>query len=227
MSSVIVEIRAAEGGDDAKELCHEQLRIYSYMGARLGLHYELIDSRPGLIVFKATGDSADRAFRNEPGGHRWQRVPPNERRGRVHTSTITVAILPVPTEQEMRIPPGDLDITTARGSGPGGQARNKTESCVIAVHKPTGLTVRCDSERSQKQNRASALDILRAKLLEMRRSGQQAATAADRKRQVGTGQRGDKIRTIRTQDGVVTDHRLNRKIRFCDYEKGMLEEFQR
>lgn len=227
MESVIVEIRAAEGGDDAKELVSEQLRIYSYMGAKMGFHYELIEAANGLRVFKASGEGVKKAFRNEPGGHRWQRVPPNEKRGRVHTSTITVAVMPVPSDQEMVLDQRDISITTTRGSGPGGQARNKTESCVVVTYKPTGLIVRCDSERSQKQNRETAMELLRATLYEqLNRSAKQLEDEA-RRQQVGTGQRGDKVRTIRTQDGVVTDHRLNRKMRFKDYEKGNLEEFQR
>lgn len=225
--SVIVEIRAAEGGDDAKELVHEQLSIYSYMGGRRGFHYEIIDYRPGLAIFRADGEGVEKAFANESGGHRWQRVPPNEKRGRVHTSTITVAVLPIPTEQQLRIDQKDLDIIATRGSGPGGQARNNTASCVVITHKPTGLQVRCDSERSQMQNKASALGLLRARLLDAQKSGYKANMDANRKSQVGSGQRGDKIRTIRTQDGIVTDHRLNKKIRFSDYEKGYFEDFQR
>jgi peptide chain release factor 1 len=226
MGSVIVEIRAAEGGDDAKELVHEQLGIYSRMGARLGLHYTLLESATGLVVFRAEGEGVERAFQNEPGGHRWQRVPPNERRGRVHTSTVTVAVLPEPTEQELHLDPRDLDIKTTRGSGPGGQARNKTESCVVITHKALQVTVRCDSERSQPQNRATAMALLRARIYQLKNDAIRVGRALQRKEQVGTGQRGDKIRTIRTQDGIVTDHRLGRKMRYERYEKGDLDVFQ-
>src|SRR5262245_48467305 len=110
------------------------------------------------------GNGAEEAFRDEAGGHRWQRVPPNERRGRVHTSTVTVAVLPEPAAAELRIAPGDLDWSFCRGSGSGGQHRNKTESTAVVTHVPTGLTVRCESERSQHQNRATALALLRARL---------------------------------------------------------------
>jgi len=229
MGSVIVEIRAAEGGDDAKSLVYEQLRIYQKMASRLQPpgQLELFETSDGYVSFRAGWPSADRDFRNEGGGHRWQRVPPNERRGRVHTSTVTVAVLPEPTERELHIDERDLEITTTRGSGPGGQARNKTESCVIARHRPSGLTVRCDSQRSQPQNRASAIALLRARLMEAARAGAKSAMDTDRRSQVGSGMRGDKIRTVRTQDGIVTDHRLNRKMRLRDYEAGDMSEFQR
>jgi peptide chain release factor 1 len=227
MGSVIVEIRAAEGGDDAKELVHEQLGIYSKMGARMGLHYTLLESVPGLVIFRVEGEGAERAFQNEPGGHRWQRVPPNERRGRVHTSTVTVAVLPEPSEQQLHIDMKDLDIKTTRGSGPGGQKRNMTESCVVITHKALQITVRCDSERSQAQNKATALALLRARIYQLKNDAIRVGRALQRREQVGSGQRGDKVRTIRTQDGIVTDHRLGRKMRYERYARGDLEPFQR
>jgi peptide chain release factor 1 len=221
---VIVEIRAAEGGDDAKQLVFEQFRIYSNMANRKGYELEPLAFQDGFVSFRAR-DADD--FKNEAGGHRWQRVPPNERRGRVHTSTITVAVMPVPQAAELKIAPSDLEITTTRGTGPGGQARNKTESCVVITHRPSGLVVRCDSQRSQTQNKEAAMDIMRATLLEQQRAGAKVAEDRSRRAQVGSGQRGDKIRTIRIQDGIVTDHRLGRKVRFADYERGDLSEFQR
>lgn len=188
---------------------------------------ELLEARPGLLIFRVAGPSAVRDFANEGGGHRWQRVPPNEKRGRVHTSTVTVAVLREPTEAEFRINPADVEITTARGSGPGGQARNKTESCVIVRYKPTGLIVRCDTTRSQQQNRSQAMGLLRARLLEAQQNAATNTANANRKQQVGSGMRGDKIRTVRTQDGVVTDHRTGIKVQYRDFERGILEGFIR
>jgi peptide chain release factor 1 len=159
-------------------------------------------------------------FRDESGGHRWQRVPPNERRGRVHTSTITVAVLPEPTPAELRIAPGDLSVVTCRGSGAGGQHRNKTDSCVVVTHRPTGLAVRCESERSQHQNRESALALLRARLFAAETERRSAARAGDRRRQLGSGMRGDKRRTVRCQDGVVVDHPTGRTWTLRAYERG-------
>lgn len=175
------------------------------------------------MQFRVSGPGAEQAFAHEGGGHRWQRVPPNEKRGRVHTSTVTVAVLREPTETELRIAPSDLEVTAVRGSGPGGQARNKTESCVVVRHIPSGTVVRCDVTRSQQQNRSLAIDLLRARLADA--GAAQAARAANegRRAQVGSGERGDKIRTIRTQDGVVTDHRSGRRIRFSDWERGILD----
>ena len=147
-------------------------------------------------------------------------MPPGEKRGRVHTSTITVAVLPEPTAAELRLHPGDLSIVTCRGSGPGGQHRNKTESCVAITHLPTGLTVRCESERSQHQNRETALALLRARLHAAEQKRLFATRADFRRRQVGSGMRGDKRRTIRCQDGVVVDHVTGRTWTLRAYEKG-------
>ncbi len=127
---------------------------------------------------------------------------------------------PRPGEAELRIDPAELDWETARGTGPGGQARNKTESAVILKHRPSGVTVRCDTSRSQHQNRVTALALLRARLLDARRSAAASAENALRRRHVGSGMRGDKIRTVRTQDDSVTDHRTGRRWRFRDYARG-------
>jgi peptide chain release factor 1 len=174
----------------------------------------------GILVFRVQGPGAAEAFRDEAGGHRWQRIPPGDKRGRVQTSTITVAVLPEPSATELRLAPGDLDWVTCRGSGPGGQHRNKTESCVVVTHKPTGLSVRCESERSQHQNREAALALLRARLHQAEVERRSAARADDRRRQVGSGMRGDKRRTIRCQEGVVVDHPTGRTWALRSYEKG-------
>lgn len=185
--------------------------------------FEVLEQRPGIVISRASGKGADVIFKDESGGHRWQRTPPNEKRGRVHTSTITVAILPEPTEVQVKLDPRDLDFTTTRGSGPGGQARNKVETCVIVTHKPTGLAVRCETERSQHQNKASALGLLRARLWAIQNDHSTSARAADRKAQVGIGARGDKRRTIRVQDGVVNDHVTGKSWQYKNYEKGNWE----
>lgn len=180
---------------------------------------EIVEALPGLITLRVEGRGARETFKDEAGGHRWQRVPPTERRGRVHTSTVTVAVLAEPTEAEMTIPERELEIFTTRGSGPGGQHRNKTDSCVVAKHLPTGITVRCDG-RSQWENRQTALATLRARLWDERRRGEEAERATKRRAQVGTGMRGDKRRTIRTQDGIVTDHVTGRKWQLKKYLRG-------
>jgi peptide chain release factor 1 len=185
-----------------------------------GFSVEILEQRRGLIVFRAAGPGAAERFRDEPGGHRWQRVPPGEKRDRVHTSTVTVAVLPEPTEVEVRIPDGDLTWSTCRGTGSGGQKRNKTESTVLLTHRPTGLQVRCETARSQQYNRMMALLLLRARLWADACARVHGERAADRRRQVGSGMRGDKRRTIRCQDGVVTDHVTGQRWNLRSYLRG-------
>lgn len=222
--SVLVEIRAAEGGDDAKMLVHEQFAIYAKAAGLADVKVTLVEERPGLLTFEATGESARTLFATEPGGHRWQRVPPNERHGRRHTSTVTVAVLPVSREQEDAIRDEDIEWTATRGSGPGGQHRNVTASAVQMRHVPTGITVRIENERSQGQNRALARRVLAARVAEIARQQRDSAEASERRRQVGSGQRGDKIRTVRMQDGRVVDHRTGRKTTLDRYLAGHLED---
>lgn len=159
-------------------------------------------------------------FRDEPGGHRWQRVPPTEKRGRVQTSTVTVAVMREPTEVEFVLREADLDWTAVRGSGAGGQARNKTSNCVVLTHIPTGSVVRCEAERSQFQNRQTAIANMRAKLWRQQMEARRGAEAADRRQQVGSGMRGDKRRTIRVQDGQVHDHVTGRRWEYKRYVRG-------
>jgi peptide chain release factor 1 len=188
-------------------------------GGRFSL--ELVEERPGFAVLRVDGKGARDAFAHEAGGHRWQRVPPNDKRGRVHTSTITVAVLDEPTEVELpTLDPRDLDITTCRSSGNGGQNVQKTDSAVQIRHIPTGLIVRCETERSQTYNRATAIAILRARLHEARQHSANAERADTRRRQIGSGQRGDKRRTIAVQRDSVVDHVSGRAWRYDDYERG-------
>lgn len=182
---------------------------------------DVIDERPGLIQFAAMGLGSKATFANEGGGHRWQRVPPTEKRGRVQTSTVTVAVLDPDVAVGQALNQRDVDITTTRGTGPGGQNRNKTDSCVIAVHRPSGMTVRIDNERSQHQNKAMAFKVLAARLYEAERDKVAAEREKDRRQQVGTGMRGDKVRTYRTQDDQVNDHRTGQRWRLQDWTRGI------
>jgi peptide chain release factor 1 len=176
-----------------------------------------------LVVFKVTGKNAAKSFKHESGGHRWQRVPPTERGGRVHTSTITVAVLEEVLPSEIKINEKDLDIKATRGSGAGGQHKNVTDSAIQLTHKPSGIKIRCEAGRSQHANKEQALELLRIKLKEAERTKTVKEHNNKRKSQVGTGMRGDKIRTIRLQDDIVTDHRTNKRMSAKKYIKGQIE----
>jgi len=222
--SVIVEIRAAEGGEDARLLVIEQFALYSRYMARKQLQYDVLEQRPNILIFRVTGNDAARAFHNEGGGMRWQRVPPTERKGRVHTSTVTVAVLREPTPAEVLINPSDLDYKTCRGSGAGGQHRNTTDSAVQLTHKPTGIMVRVESERSQHQNKETALSLLRARLLEQQQMSLAQKHNGKRRNQVGSGMRGDKRRTCQVQNGQVTDHVTGKKLSLDKYLRGCVDD---
>lgn len=181
---------------------------------------QLIDERPGLVTFAVVGAGATVLFANEAGGHRWQRIPPTEKRGRIQTSTVTVAVLNPDTVVGQSLNHSDVEIVTTRGSGPGGQNVNKVESCVIATHRPTGIQVRIGNERSQHQNKAMAFKVLAARLYEAERERAFAQRVKERREQVGSGQRGDKVRTYRTQDDQVTDHRTGLKFRLGKWCNG-------
>jgi peptide chain release factor 1 len=184
----------------------------------------ILDERPGILVFRASGKDVAQIFQYEAGGHRWQRNPPNEKRGRVHTSTVTVAVLPEASEAQVNLDMRDVEIRTCRGSGAGGQHRNKTETAIQATHKPTGIHVRCENERSQHQNREDALKILRAKLLERAQSDAFRERAQDRKNQVGSGQRGDKVITCAVQRDSVVHHGTGKSTTYQRYRKGFIED---
>jgi peptide chain release factor 1 len=181
---------------------------------------ELIEERSGLLIFRALGDRAAKDFADEGGGHRWQRVPPMEKRGRVQTSTVTVAILEEPTPLQVRMDDRDLEWQTCRASGAGGQKVNKTDSAVQLRHRPSGLMVRVETERSQHQNRATAHALLAARLWERERQRVQNERDASRRDQVGAGQRGDKRRTIAVQRGTVVDHVTGRTWDLRRYMRG-------
>lgn len=223
MSSIIVEIRAGEGGDDAKDLVEVQYNIYKKFAVRKNFSIEVLDARLGMIIFKAVGKNIEEHFQKECGGFRWQRIPPTERKGRVHTSTITVVTLPEPKEIEFSLNYNDLEIKTTRGSGPGGQHRNKTDSAVQIKHLPSGLMVRSENHKSQYQNKDAALSILRARLYDIEVNKETTFVANSRKQQAGSGMRGDKTRTIRLQDDIVVDHISDRKISAKEYMKGFID----
>lgn len=185
-----------------------------------GFDLEILDQRSGFVVLRVAGARVAESFGEEAGGHRWQRIPPNEKRGRVHTSTITVAVLPEPAAAEVVVCEKDLIWSTCRGTGSGGQKRNKTETTVLLKHVPTGIQVRCETTRSQLKNRELALALLRARLWEAAQSRLREERALERKQQQGSGMRGDKRRTIRCQDGQVTDHLTGRKWELRAYLRG-------
>lgn len=185
----------------------------------------LIDKRDGYISFEAIGkDSA--IFLKEAGGHRWQRVPPTEKRGRVHTSTITVAVLSKTKATTSTVNLSDLDWKYCRGSGPGGQHRNKKDTAVILTHKPTGIVVRAENHKSQEQNKKNALLQLQSIITATKQQALNQNISETRKEQVGSGMRGDKIRTIALQRDTVTNHLNNKKISAKKYLKGHIEEIQ-
>jgi peptide chain release factor 1 len=166
------------------------------------------------------GEGAKQAFANEPGGHRFQRVPDNDRHGRTHTSTITVAVLGAGKTEIPRVNERDIEVTTCRGSGNGGQKKNKTDSAVQMTHKPTGLSIRCEANRSQHQNREMALRWIEAKIAENITSKSTSDENNMRRQHIGTGQRGDKVRTVRYQDGIVTNNLNGKKTTLDRYLDG-------
>lgn len=176
----------------------------------------------GRSIFTVKGAGAD-AFMNESGGHRWQRIPPTERKGRVHTSTVTVAVMPRDRKETFRLNPHDVEEAFMRGSGKGGQKRNKTSSACRLTHIPTGTQVRIETERSQSQNRDAAWRELERRLRELWDSKQYTEIESDRKAQVGTGMRGDKRRTYRMQDDQVTDHISGKRASLSRVMRGELE----
>jgi peptide chain release factor 1 len=213
---VIVEVRAGTGGDEAGIWAGDLYRMLTRYAERRGFKHEPLSVGDGDYTFAIRGDGAYSVFKFEGGTHRVQRVPETESQGRIHTSTATVAVLPEAEDVDVQIDPNDLQIDVYRSSGPGGQSVNTTDSAVRITHKPTGIVVSMQDEKSQLQNRERAFKVLRARLYEAKVAEQQAELAADRRSQVGTGERAEKIRTYNFPERRVTDHRVKLTVHNLD-----------
>jgi peptide chain release factor 1 len=224
--NVIVEIQGGAGGDEAGLWAGDLYRMLVKYAERRGWQTEPMDVSDGKYTFAVKGDGAYSVFKFEGGTHRVQRVPQTESQGRIHTSTATVAVLPEAEDVDVQVDANELQIDVYRSSGPGGQSVNTTDSAVRITHKPSGIVVSMQDEKSQLQNREKALRVLRARLYERALAEQQAELAADRRSQVGTGDRAEKIRTYNYGERRVTDHRIKLTAHNLDQVlEGELDEF--
>jgi peptide chain release factor 1 len=230
--NIFLEVRAGTGGDEAAIFAGELLRMYARYAESKGLSVEVLSESPGEhggykeIISRIVGKGAFSRLKFESGTHRVQRVPATEAQGRIHTSAVTVAILPEPDEVgEIELKPAELRVDTFRASGAGGQHVNKTDSAVRITHLPSGIVVECQDERSQHKNRARALSLLKARLLAAEQQKQQSAQARERRLQVGSGDRSERIRTYNFPQGRVTDHRIELTLyKLAQVMDGQLDE---
>ena len=231
LKDVIVEIRQGVGGDEAAIWAGDVLRMLTRYAERRGFKTELLSANASEaggfkeVVFAVKGDGAYSIFKYEGGTHRVQRVPETESQGRIHTSTATVAVMPEAEEVDVEIDENDLKIDVYRSTGPGGQSVNTTDSAVRITHLPTGIVVAMQDEKSQLQNKAKAMRVLRARLYEAERERQQAELSAARKSQIGSGERAEKIRTYNYPDSRATDHRVKVTVNLEKVLQGGLDEF--
>lgn len=216
--NVILEIRAGAGGEEAALFVYDLYRMYSMFASSVGWKFQMLDANEtelgGFkeVTVSVTGTGVYSKLKYESGVHRVQRVPETESQGRIQTSTVTVAVLPETEDVDIVINPEDITVETCKSSGAGGQHINKTESAIRIIHKPTGIVVGCQTERSQLQNKETAMKMLRAKLYDMEKTKRDSEIAENRKSQVGTGDRSERIRTYNYPQGRITDHRIGMTI---------------
>jgi peptide chain release factor 1 len=217
ITKLIMEIRAGTGGDEASLFAGDLARMYQRFAAKKSWKFEVLDaSESGARGYRSlfaevSGNGAYDALRNESGVHRVQRVPETERQGRIHTSTASVAVLPVVEAKQVDVKDNDLEVTFSRAGGPGGQNVNKVETAVRITHKPTGIVVSCRTERFQHANREKAMEVLRAKLFDAQKEQRVGSVSELRKSQIGTGERSEKVRTYNFPEDRITDHRIGKK----------------